>query len=105
MMMKWMCDYKGHEIWDTGMTQDVTRRVFGRTYRAVAPVYVIDPQENAAAGRGELCVRASSVAEAKRMINDRIELDLHDGEDHGIDCRPFDEKELLSEMQDAEEPE
>ena len=74
MKMRWVCDYKGHEIWDTGMTQDVTRQAFGRTYRALAPVYAIDPQENAAAGRGELCIRASSIAEAKRMIAERIEM-------------------------------
>lgn len=73
MKLRWILDYKGHEIWDTGMTQDVTRYVFGRPYRTLGPVYVIDPQENAAAGRGELCIRASSVAEAKRMIDDRIE--------------------------------
>ena len=35
MKMRWVCDYKGHEIWDTGMTQDVTRQAFGRTYRAL----------------------------------------------------------------------
>lgn len=74
MMMRWVLDHRGHEIWDTGMTQGVTRYVFGRTYRAIAPVYVIDPRENAAAGRGELCIRANSVAEAKRMIDDRIEM-------------------------------
>lgn len=70
--MKYITTYKGHEIYDSGWTTEGTAYIYGRPYKTIKTVYVIDPHYHASKGYGELCVRETSIKACKERINDMI---------------------------------